>query len=299
MEKLLDYSGASILDTFKKHTNTEWLAEEVLDDGNRIKVSIRKSDNEITFDFTGSAPVHPGNLNATFAILNSAVVYVLRLMIDEPLPLNEGLMKYVKIQVPEGMLNPTFGADPMQSPAVVGGNTETSQRIVDTIIKALRLAACSQGTMNNLIFGNEGFGFYETIGGGVGAGNGFNGANAVHQHMTNTKITDPEILEFRYPVVLEKMGIRKNSGGDGQWKGGNGIVRQLRFEEDVILTILSQHRVEKPFGMEGGQAGETGKQTVIRKSGEEIQLKGIDTIELRKGDRIRIETPGGGGFGVL
>jgi 5-oxoprolinase (ATP-hydrolysing) len=299
MEKLLDYSGASILDTFKKHTNTEWLAEEALDDGNRIKVSIRKSDNEITFDFTGSAPVHPGNLNATFAILNSAVVYVLRLMIDEPLPLNEGLMKYVKIQVPEGMLNPTFGADPMQSPAVVGGNTETSQRIVDTIIKALRLAACSQGTMNNLIFGNEGFGFYETIGGGVGAGNGFNGANAVHQHMTNTKITDPEILEFRYPVVLEKMGIRKNSGGDGQWKGGNGIVRQLRFEEDVILTILSQHRVEKPFGMEGGQAGETGKQTVIRKSGEEIQLKGIDSIELRKGDRIRIETPGGGGFGAL
>ncbi len=299
MQKLLDYSGASLLNTFRKFKSSEWSAEEALDDGSKIRVIIRKSEDEIVFDFNGSAPVHQGNLNATFAILNSAVVYILRLMVEEPLPLNEGLMKHVKLLVPEGMLNPVFSEDPMNSPAVVGGNTETSQRIVDTLIKALKLAACSQGTMNNLIFGNQSFGFYETIGGGVGAGDGFNGASAVHQHMTNTKITDPEILEFRYPVVLEKMGKRKNSGGKGQWRGGNGIVRQLRFEEDVILTILSQHRVEKPFGMNGGLAGKTGKQTVIRKSGEEIQLKGIDTIELFKGDRIRIETPGGGGFGAL
>jgi len=299
MQKLLDYSGASLLSTFKKFKSEEWSAAEALDDGSKIRVTIRKSEDEIIFDFKGSAPVHSGNLNATFAILNSAVIYVLRLMVEEPLPLNEGLMKHVKIVVPKGMLNPAFSEDPMNSPAVVGGNTETSQRIVDTLIKALKLAACSQGTMNNLIFGNQSFGFYETIGGGVGAGNGFSGASAVHQHMTNTKITDPEILEFRYPVVLEKMGIRKGSGGGGKWKGGDGIVRQLRFEEDVILTVLSQHRIEKPFGMDGGLAGEPGRQIVIRNSGEEIQLRGIETIELKKGDRIRIETPGGGGYGAL
>jgi 5-oxoprolinase (ATP-hydrolysing) len=231
--------------------------------------------------------------------LNSAIIYVLRLMLEEQLPLNEGLMKYVKISVPVCMLNPKFDADPMNCPAVVGGNTETSQRIVDTLIKALNLAACSQGTMNNLIFGNSKFGFYETIGGGVGAGNGFSGADAVHQHMTNTKITDPEIMEFRYPVVLGKMGIRHHSGGDGKWKGGDGIVREIRFREDVILTILSQHREQAPFGVAGGLPGKTGRQIVIKSNGDEIELKGIETIELQKGDRIRIETPGGGGYGKI
>jgi 5-oxoprolinase (ATP-hydrolysing) len=168
---------------------------------------------------------------------------------------------------------------------------------VDTLIKALKLAACSQGTMNNLIFGNERFGFYETIGGGVGAGYGFDGVDAVHQHMTNTKITDPEVLEFRYPVVLEEIGIRKSSGGNGKWKGGNGIVRQIRFKEDVILTLLSQHRIERPFGMEGGLPGKTGAQILIRANGDIVKLKGIETIEVRKGDIVRIETPGGGGYG--
>lgn len=298
-QKLINYSGASLLRTFQKLKNSQWQAQELLDDGNRIKVQITKKEEEILFDFNGSSQVHPGNLNANLAILNSAVIYVLRLMIEEPLPLNEGLMKYVKISVPNCMLNPSFDKDPMKSPAVVGGNTETSQRIVDTLIKALKLAACSQGTMNNLIFGNDRFGFYETIGGGVGAGDGFDGANAVHQHMTNTRITDPEILEFRYPVVLEKMSIRKASGGKGKWCGGDGIVRQLRFEEDVTLTMLSQHRVQSPFGMDGGLSGKTGKQVVFSKSGEEIELKGIETIELKKGDRIRIETPGGGGYGSI
>ncbi|MCK5102392.1 MAG: hydantoinase B/oxoprolinase family protein, partial [Cyclobacteriaceae bacterium] len=224
---------------------------------------------------------------------------VLRLMMEEPLPLNEGIMRNVKIMVPECMLNPTFDEDPMKSPAVVGGNTETSQRIVDTLIKALKLAACSQGTMNNLIFGSDRFGFYETIGGGVGAGFGFDGADAVHQHMTNTRITDPEVMEFRYPVVLEEMKIRKNSGGKGKWNGGNGIVRQIKFEENVILTILSQHRTEQPYGMDGGLPGKAGSQVLIRSSGEKVKLKGIETIEVKKGDVIRIETPGGGGYGEI
>jgi len=299
MEKLLEYSGKSLFNTFKKLRNNQWKAEEFLDDGSKIKVRIIKSDTEIVFDFSGTSATHPGNLNATFAILNSAVIYVLRLMMEEPLPLNEGIMNYVKIIVPECMLNPTFDADPTKSPAVVGGNTETSQRIVDTLIKALKLAACSQGTMNNLIFGNDRFGFYETIGGGVGAGNGFHGADAIHQHMTNTRITDPEVLEFRYPVVLEEIGIRKNSGGKGKWKGGDGIVRQIRFKEDVILTLVSQHRTKRPFGMEGGLPGEVGNQVLIRANGTIEKLRGIETIEVNKGDAIRIETPGGGGYGKM
>ena len=297
MDKLLNYSGASIFNTFKKIENDSWDADEYLDDGSLIRVNISKSHKEIVFDFNGTSPTHQGNLNANLAILNSAVVYVLRLMMEEPLPLNEGLMKFVKIKAPESLLNPSFHDDPERSPAVVGGNTETSQRIVDTLIKALRLAACSQGTMNNLIFGNTEFGFYETIGGGVGAGDGFAGASAVHQHMTNTKITDPEILEHRYPVVLEKMAIRENSGGDGQWKGGDGIVREIRFKEDVILTILSQHRTELPYGMNGGKPGKAGRQVLERADGSIIELKGIETIEVKAGDRVRIETPGGGGFG--
>jgi len=298
MQKLLNYSGSSLLKTFKKLVNVHWRAQEYLDDGSEISVSIFRDSTEIVFNFEGSSPVHPGNLNANMAIVNSAVIYVLRLLLEEPLPLNEGLMKHVKIVVPECFLKPVFDEDPMKSPAVVGGNTETSQRIVDTLSKALRLAACSQGTMNNLIFGNDQFGFYETIGGGVGAGKGFVGASAVHQHMTNTRITDPEILEFRYPVILEKMEIRKGSGGKGAWNGGDGIIRQLLFTDDVVLTILSQHRNEKPYGMQGGESGMPGKQMVIRKSGEHLSLGGIETIELKKGDRIIIETPGGGGYGL-
>ena len=297
MDKLLEYSGAAILNIFEKMAYKSWKAQERLDDGANIRVKVVKSHEDITFDFTGSAPVHRGNLNATLAILNSAVVYVLRLMVDEPLPLNEGLMRHVKLIVPHGLLHPEFDEDPMKSPAVVGGNTETSQRIVDTLIKALKLAACSQGTMNNLIFGNERFGFYETIGGGVGAGNGFHGADAVHQHMTNTKITDPEVLEFRYPVMLERIAVRHGSGGKGRWHGGNGIVRQIRFLEDVTLSLLSQHRKVAPYGMAGGEAGAVGKQTVIRADGSELEIEGITTVELKKGDAIRIETPGGGGWG--
>ncbi|HYG65132.1 MAG TPA: hydantoinase B/oxoprolinase family protein, partial [Thermoanaerobaculia bacterium] len=195
-------------------------AAERLDDGSPLAVRIDISPNLSTsaaaarIDFTGSAGVHAGNLNAPPAVLRSAVIYVLRLLIAEPLPLNEGLLRAVEIHVPEGMLNPPFPDDPAEAPAVVGGNVETSQRLVDTLLKALRLAACSQGTMNNLLFGNERFGFYETVCGGAGGGPGFGGASAVHTHMTNTRITDPEVLEHRYPVRLERSAIRRGSGGE-------------------------------------------------------------------------------------
>jgi len=297
MEKLQKYSADCLTEAFDEIEGEFWQAEERLDDGSLIKVKIEKSGHKIEFDFFGTAPVHSHNLNSTFAILNSTIIYVLRLMIDQDIPLNEGIMRNVIINASGSFLNPDFPDDPEKCPAVVGGNTETSQRIVDTLIKALGLAACSQGTMNNLIFGNGKFGFYETIGGGTGAGPGFNGSDAVHQHMTNTRITDPEIMEFRYPVKVIQMAVRKESGGNGKWHGGNGIVREIFFEEDVTLNLLGQHRIVPPYGLNGGLQGEIAEQYIIRESGEREILSGSEEVKLRKGDRIVIKTPGGGGYG--
>jgi 5-oxoprolinase (ATP-hydrolysing) len=222
---------------------------------------------------------------------------VLRLLIAEPLPLNEGLLRAVEIHVPEGMLNPPFPDDPAEAPAVVGGNVETSQRLVDTLLKALRLAACSQGTMNNLLFGNDRFGFYETVCGGAGAGPGFAGASAVHTHMTNTRITDPEVLEHRYPVRLERFAIRRGSGGEGRFLGGDGAIRELTFLEPMSLSLLTQHRVEAPYGLEGGSPGLPGRQRLVRATGEVVDLAPVDGCEVGPGDRLILETPGGGGWG--
>ena len=297
MQRLKDYSNERLWMQLHALHGETFEAEERLDDGSLITVRIRRTNERLTVDFSGSAQVHPGNLNATPAIVRSAVIYVLRLMIAEDVPLNEGIMKQVEIVLPEGMLNPAFPADPTQCPAVVGGNTEVSQRLVDTLIKALRLSACSQGTMNNLLFGNGQFGYYETIGGGTGAGPGFHGADALHHHMTNTRITDPEIMEWRYPVQVEEFSIRRESGGQGKWNGGDGIVRKLRFSEPVELTLLTQHRKEAPFGMSGGKAGATGRQFVETADGKHIDLKGVDQMDLKAGDAVVIETPGGGGWG--
>lgn len=272
-------------------------AEEFLDDGSRLAVSVVHQDGRFHFDFTGTAERHPGNLNATPAILRSVVLYVLRLMIPEPLPLNEGLLSHVKITLPRGLLNPAFPPDPAKCPPVVGGNTDTSQRLTDTLIKALGLAACSQGTMNNFLFGDATRSYYETIGGGAGAGPGFAGADAVHTHMTNTAITDPEILELRYPVRLRRFGIRKNSGGAGQWRGGDGILRELEFLEPCEVSLLTQHRKEIPYGMESAEAGKCGVQTLILKNGTRRKLPSLAHFTARKGDSLRIETPGGGGWG--
>ena len=247
--------------------------------------------------FSGSAKVHPGNLNATKAIVQSVVLYVLRLWVDKPIAMNEGLMEPVSIILPTGLLNPDFSGPKL--PAVVGGNTEVSQRLTDTLLKAFGLVACSQGTMNNFLFGNDRFGFYETICGGTGAGPGFPGASGVHSHMTNTRITDPEILELRYPVRLERFEIRHGSGGKGKWNGGDGIVREVTFKERVEVNILSQHRIEQPYGLKGGLPGKTGQQKLISKNGEEKILKGMDSVVVYAGDRVQIQTPGGGGYGSL
>jgi 5-oxoprolinase (ATP-hydrolysing) len=297
MQELKKYAATSLLRRIGSMPRGDYPAEELLDDGSKIKVQVTVSPSRLRISFAGTSGTHPRNLNATPAIVNSAVMYVLRLLVDEDIPLNEGLMEAVDLHLPEGLLNPGFPEDPQKCPAVVGGNTETSQRVVDTLLKALGLAACSQGTMNNVVFGNATFGYYETIGGGTGAGHGFNGASAVHQHMTNTRITDPEVMEFRYPVRLEQFAVRKDSGGAGQWKGGDGIIRELRFLEPVSLTVLAEHRWTAPYGLSGGEPGQPGRQYIIRKDGATQELSGSAGAEMTPGDRFVIETPGGGGFG--
>jgi 5-oxoprolinase (ATP-hydrolysing) len=274
-----------------------YAAQERLDDGSLIRVSIEIGTESTVVDFSGSSDVHPGNLNATPGIVRSAVLYVLRLLIDEPLPLNEGLLEGVDLVIPAGMLNPEFAEDPSRAPAVVGGNVETSQRIVDTLLRALAVSACSQGTMNNILFGNEAFAYYETVGGGAGAGDGFDGASGVHTHMTNTAITDPEILETRYPVRLERFAIRRNSGGGGVYRGGDGLIRELRFLEPLTVSVLAQHRVEGPYGAKGGAAGRAGLQRIERTGGERLELGSVDGCNVASGDRLIVETPGGGGWG--
>jgi 5-oxoprolinase (ATP-hydrolysing) len=296
MKALRTYAANLLRRKINSLTVKSYTAEERLDDGSPLRVTfVVQKRGSLLIDFSGSASMHPGNLNATKAIVQSVILYVLRVWVNQPIAMNEGLMEPVSVILPTGLLNPDFNKEKL--PAVVGGNTEVSQRLTDTLLKALGLVACSQGTMNNFLFGNERFGFYETICGGTGAGPGFHGADAIHSHMTNTRITDPEILEFRYPVRLEKFEIRKNSGGEGKWNGGNGVVREITFKENVEVNLLSQHRIESPYGLEGGLSGKTGKQKLITSKGETFALKGMDNINANKGDRVVIETPGGGGYG--
>ncbi len=272
-------------------------AMQRLDDGTEIHVAIRKSAERICFDFTGTSPSHPGNFNATPAIVQSAILYCLRLLIHDDIRLNEGLMENVDVVLPECFLNPDFRPDPSGAPAVAAGNTETSQRLVDTLLLALGLQACSQGTMNNFVFGNQHCSYYETICGGTGAGNTHAGADAVHSHMTNTAITDIEIFERRYPVRVRTFAIRPESGGSGKFPGGNGVIREVEFLDDCDVSLLTQHRKERPYGLHGGQDGAPGKQTLIQESGQHQVLAHNAALRVSAGDRIRIETPGGGGWG--
>ncbi len=273
-------------------------AEERLDDGALITVTVTISGETVSIDFSGSSPKHAHGFNAPESVVRSAVLYVLRLLINEPLPLNEGIMRAVEVRVPPGMLNPDFNDDPTTCPPVAAGNVETSQRVVDALLKAFGLAACSQGTMNNLSFGDDDYGYYETICGGAGAGPGFPGADAVHTHMTNTRITDPELLERRYPVRLRRFEIRRGSGGDGAFRGGDGVIREIEFLAPAQLSLLSQHRVEKPYGGDGGLHGASGTQRVIRANESNEMLSGVDSTSMAPGDRFIIETPGGGAWGA-
>lgn len=298
MQSLKSYAFKKIQEVLLKLPDGKVKAIEYLDDDTPLAVTIDVQGNRISFDFTGSGAVHPSNLNATPAIVSSVIIYVLRLLLDEPIPLNDGLMQPVSIHIPGGLLNPRFDQEADKCPAVVGGNIEISQRLTDTLLKAFERVACSQGTMNNVLFGNDRFGYYETISGGTGASEKQNGASAVHQHMTNTRITDPEILEHRYPVRLDQFSVRKNSGGAGKHNGGDGVIRAFTFLEPVELSLLAQHRKYKPYGLQSGEEGKCGEQYVIRSNGDKVFLQGMSHCLLHTNDQFVIKTPGGGGFGL-
>ena len=251
-----------------------------------------------TIDFTGTGPVVPGNLNANRAIVTAAVIYVLRVLIDEDIPLNHGVLRPIEIVLPECLLNPPPGPTPETTPAVVGGNVETSQRVVDVLLGALGLAGASQGTMNNVVFGDGRFGYYETICGGSGATADAPGASAVQIHMTNTRLTDPEILERRYPARVLEFSIRRGSGGAGRQPGGDGTVRKLEFLQPLELSLLTERRgPHPPYGMAGGLPGAAGRNRLVRADGTSQDLPGIAQLSVLPGDVLVVETPGGGGFG--
>lgn len=270
--------------------------KDFMDDGTPIclTVTINKLNGSAIFDFVGTGPEVYGNCNAPPAVTYSAIVYSLRCMIGQEIPLNQGCLLPVTIRIPKNSI-----LWPSPQAAVVGGNVLTSQRVVDVILKTFGVAAGSQGCMNNLTFGDASFGYYETIAGGAGAGPSWNGQSGVHTHMTNTRITDPEVLERRYPVILHQFRIRAGSGGAGNHRGGDGVVREIEFLRPVAVSILSERRVIPPYGIHGGAPGATGLNLIRRNGGELTQnLGGKGTVEAVAGDRIIIFTPGGGGYGV-
>ncbi len=294
MAQLQAAAGAKVAQQLALLPDGEHRFVDALDDGTRVEVALRISGDRMVIDFAGTADAVAGNLNAPRAVVDSAVLYVLRCLVDERMPLNGGCLAPVDVRVPKGSL-----LDPPPQAAVVGGNVETSQRIVDVLLGALGRAAASQGTMNNVAFGNETFGYYETIGGGAGATPNAAGASGVHTHMTNTRITDPEVMEARMPVWVHVFALRAGSGGEGARKGGDGLIRELGFTETVEMSVLSERRVLAPYGLAGGAPGLPGRNVVLRSDGTSEDLGGRARLTLRPGDRLRVETPGGGGFGPV
>ena len=309
LHSMVDHFGLDVVTAYMQHVqdNAEESVKRVLkvlrnghfryemDDGNAVEVSIRikNDDRTAVVDFTGTSSQTDNNFNAPSSVARAAVMYVFRTLVDDIIPMNEGCLKPIKIIIPDGcMLKPVYPA------AVVAGNVETSQVITDTLYGALGVMAAAQGTMNNFTFGNDKYQYYETICGGSGAGPDFDGCDAVHTHMTNAKLTDPEILEWRFPIQLERFEIRHGSGGIGKHTGGNGTIRKLKFLEPMTAAILSGHRRIPPYGVAGGQPGQTGRNSVVRASGEVEIMNSTDRTEMQANDVFVIETPGGGGYGV-
>ncbi|MGH8737206.1 MAG: hydantoinase B/oxoprolinase family protein [Burkholderiales bacterium] len=307
--EMADQFGLEVVHAYMRHVQDN--AEEsvrraigVLNDGEfeypldngaviRVRVRIGADRRSATIDFAGTSAQLPNNFNAPSAVCMAAVLYVFRTLVDDDIPLNAGCLKPLEVLLPEGcMLKPRYPA------AVVAGNVETSQCITDALYGALGVMAAAQGTMNNFTFGNARYQYYETVGGGSGAGPGFDGADVVQTHMTNSRLTDPEVLEWRYPVRLEGFEIRRGSGGGGHWRGGDGAVRRMRFLEPMTAAILSGHRLVRPHGMAGGSAGQAGRNRVLRADGSRLELGPFDQIEMGAGDVFVIETPGGGGYGA-
>jgi 5-oxoprolinase (ATP-hydrolysing) len=269
--------------------------EAPMDNGGVVCVAITPDHarRTVRVDFTGTSPQQESNFNAPLAITRAAVLYVFRTLVEDNIPLNEGCLKPVEIVVPEGsLLNPRPGA------AVVAGNVETSQVVVDALYGALGVLAASQGTMNNFTFGDERRQYYETICGGAGAGPGFNGASAVQTHMTNSRLTDPEVLESRFPVLVESFAVRRGSGGAGKNCGGDGAARRVRFREPMTAAILSNRRATAPHGLHGGGDGAAGINRIERAGGAVETLPATAKADMGVGDVFVIETPGGGGYGA-
>ena len=258
----------------------------------RVRVLIDRARRCATLDFDGTSGESPGNFNAPASIARAAALYVFRTLVKEDIPLNQGCLKPLTIRLPEGSL-----VSPRYPAAVAAGNVETSQCITDALLAALNVCAAAQGTMNNLTFGNDRHQYYETICGGSGAGPDFDGASAVHTHMTNSRLTDPEVLEWRFPVRLERFCIRRGSGGSGRHRGGDGVIRELRFLEPMNVSILSNRRRQAPFGLHGGADGQPGRNYVIRADGSLEHLTATAEVQLETNDRFVVETPGGGGYG--
>uniref|UniRef100_A0A8C4LRA2 5-oxoprolinase, ATP-hydrolysing n=1 Tax=Equus asinus asinus TaxID=83772 RepID=A0A8C4LRA2_EQUAS len=269
-------------------------AEDHMDDGSpiRLRVQINLSQGSAVFDFSGTGPEVFGNLNAPRAITLSALIYCLRCLVGRDIPLNQGCLAPVRVVIPRGSI-----LDPSPEAAVVGGNVLTSQRVVDVILGAFGACAASQGCMNNVTLGNDHMGYYETVAGGAGAGPGWHGRSGVHSHMTNTRITDPEILESRYPVILRRFELRLGSGGRGRFRGGDGVVRELLFREEALLSVLTERRAFRPYGLRGGEPGARGLNLLIRKDGRTVNLGGKTSVSVYPGDVFCLHTPGGGGYG--
>jgi 5-oxoprolinase (ATP-hydrolysing) len=317
--RMVDAFGLDVVQAYMRHVqdNAEESVRRVitvlrdgafdyrLDNGAliRVRITVDRERREATIDFTGTSDQLANNFNAPSAICVAAVLYVFRTLVDDEIPLNAGCLKPLKIVIPEGsMLNPRYPA------AVVAGNVETSSCITNALFGALGVLSSGQGTMNNFTFGNERHQYYETISGGSGAGirdlaagsaskEGFDGTDVVQTHMTNSRLTDPEVLEFRFPVRLESYAIRPGSGGAGRWRGGNGGVRRVRFLERMTASILSNNRAVAPFGLAGGKPGQPGRNFIERADGRTEDLGHIGSVDMQPGDQFVIETPGGGGYG--
>ncbi|MFE9701479.1 hydantoinase B/oxoprolinase family protein [Streptomyces sp. NPDC006270] len=308
LRRMTDQFGADVVDAYMGHVqdNAEESVRRIiagLHDGHcryetdsgaviRVRLTVDRDAREAHLDFTGTSPQVPGNANAPRSVVMAAVLYVFRTLVGEDIPLNSGCLKPLEVTIPPGsMLDPAYPA------ATVAGNVETSQAVTGALYGAIGGQAEGSGTMNNLTFGNDHVQYYETIASGSGAGDGFHGADAVQTHMTNSRLTDPEILEWRLPVLLEDFAVRDGSGGAGRWHGGDGVVRRIRFLEPVTVALLSGHRRVPPYGAGGGEPGALGEQHIERAGGEVVPLEGCDTAELDAGDVLVVRTPGGGGYG--
>ncbi len=308
LRRMVEHFGLEVVRAYMQHVqdNAEEAVRRVIDvlkDGAcrfemdnggviQARITIDKAARAATLDFTGSSPQLPNNYNAPSAVGMSAVLYVFRSLVDDDIPLNAGCLKPLDVRFPEGsLLRPHYPA------AVVAGNVETSQCITDTLYTALEVMAGSTGTMNNFTFGNERHQYYETVAGGSGAGPGFDGTDCIQTHMTNSRLTDPEVLEWRFPVVLELFEVRAGSGGQGRWRGGNGARRRIRFLEPMTAAILAGHRRKAPRGMAGGGDGASGRNWVERTDGSRVELGWADKAHMNADDVFVIETPGGGGYG--